>query len=369
MDELRTRQLSSRVGVGMPIPRADMSDVAFPPTVFPAPTPGEALRLLTEAVQRLSLAGAVEEVQGVVRTAARRLTGADGATFVLREGGNCCYADEDAIEPLWKGKRFPLQACISGWAMLNRQAAVIEDIYSDARIPHEAYRPTFVKSLVMVPIRTLDPVGAIGIYWAHRHHASDDEIGLARALADSTAVALENVRAAQDNARLAREVQEHARAEEGWRELSHTDALTGLPNLRGWDQRLAATLSPDLEPVYVALLDLDDFKAYNDRYGHPAGDEFLRQVAKAWSAQLRPGDMLARLGGEEFAILVNGCDVDAAIAVAQRLRRATLDDETASIGLARWDGRESATQLVSRADRSLYDAKQAGRDRVAFSGF
>src|SRR5258705_3687257 len=99
----------------------------------------------------MSLAGDVATVQNIVRLAARQLTGADGATFVLRDGDRCFYADEDAIAPLWKGQRFPMSACISGWSMLNRRAAVIEDIYADARIPHDAYRPTFVHSLVIVP--------------------------------------------------------------------------------------------------------------------------------------------------------------------------------------------------------------------------
>jgi signal transduction histidine kinase len=148
---------------------------------------------LVDAIQRLSLARSLEEIQSIVRTSARRLTGADGATFVLREGSKCYYADEDAISPLWKGQRFPLETCISGWAMLNREAAVIQDIYADDRIPHDAYRPTFVKSLAMVPIRTLDPVGAIGNYWATEHLPTEEELELLRALADSTAVALENV--------------------------------------------------------------------------------------------------------------------------------------------------------------------------------
>jgi signal transduction histidine kinase len=153
---------------------------------------------LVDAIQRLSLARTLEEIQGIVRTSARHLTGADGATFVLREGAQCHYADEDAISPLWKGQRFPLEACISGWAMLNRKAAVIEDIYEDERIPHDAYRPTFVKSLAMVPIRTLDPVGAIGNYWAMEHRTTEEELELLRALADSTAVAMENVRVYQE---------------------------------------------------------------------------------------------------------------------------------------------------------------------------
>ncbi|TPG33059.1 PP2C family protein-serine/threonine phosphatase [Mycolicibacterium hodleri] len=148
---------------------------------------------LVQAVQELSLARSLPEVQRIVRTAARELTGCDGATFVLRDDGKCYYADEDAIAPLWKGSRFPLEACISGWAMLNRDSAVIPDIYRDARIPHEAYRPTFVKSLVMVPIRKLDPIGAIGNYWAYERQPSEREVSLLQALADATSIAMENV--------------------------------------------------------------------------------------------------------------------------------------------------------------------------------
>src|SRR5512143_859954 len=115
---------------------------------------------LISVIQELSLSRDLDAIMQIVRRAARQLTGADGATFVLREGPHCFYADEDAIEPLWKGRRFPLEACISGWAMLNRSEAIIEDIYVDPRIPVEAYRPTFVKSLAMVPIRSAAPIGA-----------------------------------------------------------------------------------------------------------------------------------------------------------------------------------------------------------------
>jgi len=165
------------------------------PLTFTPLSQFEQARELVAAIQRLSLARSIPEIQTLVRTAARRLTGADGATFVLRDGAFCYYADEDAISPLWKGQRFPMPTCISGWAMLNRRPAVIEDIYADERVPHAAYRPTFVKSLAMVPIRTLEPVGAIGNYWAVRHRPTEQEVELLQALADSTAVAMENVRA------------------------------------------------------------------------------------------------------------------------------------------------------------------------------
>lgn len=153
----------------------------------------QAMERLVTAVQELSLARDLPTVMAIVRCAARELTGADGATFVLRDGDKCFYADEDAIAPLWKGLRFPLTSCISGWTMLNREQAVIEDIYADSRIPHDAYRSTFVKSLAMVPIRTLAPLGAIGNYWKRQYRPSSEQIKLLRALADTTAVALENI--------------------------------------------------------------------------------------------------------------------------------------------------------------------------------
>ncbi len=153
----------------------------------------QSIDALISSVQRLSLAETLGDIQEIVRTAARELTGADGATFVLREREFCYYADEDAIQPLWKGQRFPIEECISGWVMLNRTPAVIEDIYIDERIRHEIYRPTFIKSLAMVPIRSLDPIGAIGNYWARKHWASSQDVSLLQSLADATAVAVENV--------------------------------------------------------------------------------------------------------------------------------------------------------------------------------
>ena len=100
-------------------------------------------------------------IERLVCGAARRLTGADGATFVLREDDHCYFADEDAASPLWKGRRFPVEACISGWAMLNRKPAIIEDVSRDERIPLDTYRATFVKSVAVVPIMVdVDTVAA-----------------------------------------------------------------------------------------------------------------------------------------------------------------------------------------------------------------
>jgi GAF domain-containing protein len=148
---------------------------------------------LTDVMLKLSNARDVPTIIEIVRHAARLLTGADGATFILRDKDKCYYIDEDAIEPLWKGNRFPLEACVSGWAMLNKTTVVIKDIYDDPRVPVEAYRPTFVKSMAMVPIKASKPIGAIGNYWGHIYEATDEEIDILELLADCTAIALENV--------------------------------------------------------------------------------------------------------------------------------------------------------------------------------
>jgi signal transduction histidine kinase len=176
-----------------------------------APTPNvrvatnDCLQRLVSTVQRLSLARDLSSIIDIVRREARAMVQADGATFVLREGSRCFYAEEDAIAPLWKGQRFPVDACISGWTMLNQQAAIIEDVDLDARIPRDTYRPTFVKSLVVTPIRSVAPIGAIGVYWATPHAATQEEIGFLRALADSTSVAIE---AAEVFANLERKIAE-----------------------------------------------------------------------------------------------------------------------------------------------------------------
>lgn len=152
------------------------------------------LMTLIETIEALSATRTISEVAEVVRKAARKVSGADGIAFVLRDQGQCWYFDEDAIGPLWKGKRFPLTACISGWAMLNRQTVIIPDIYQDDRIPHDAYRPTFVKSLVMTPVRLDDPVAAIGAYWAQEHVPAPEIVKKLQVIARATASALESGR-------------------------------------------------------------------------------------------------------------------------------------------------------------------------------
>jgi diguanylate cyclase (GGDEF)-like protein len=145
-------------------------------------------------------------------------------------------------------------------------------------------------------------------------------------------------------------------------ELAHTDALTGLANRHAWQAELDRGLARAQrtgDAVSLALIDIDSFKAVNDLYGHPGGDSLLIDVARAWTVALRPDDVLARIGGDEFALLMPSCGAAEAAIVAGRLEARMPTPHRCSIGIATWDREETAGRLMVRADESLYAAKRA----------
>ena len=146
--------------------------------------------------------------------------------------------------------------------------------------------------------------------------------------------------------------------------LARTDPLTGVPNRRVWEEELPRELERARRMgtgLCVAMIDLD-FKAYNDRFGHQAGDLVLKEAASAWRAEVRSTDLLARYGGEEFVLLLPACALEDAIRIVERLRVVT-PLVTCSVGLARWDFQEDGRELIERADQALYVAKAGGRNR------
>jgi diguanylate cyclase (GGDEF)-like protein len=152
--------------------------------------------------------------------------------------------------------------------------------------------------------------------------------------------------------------------------LANNDALTGIPNRRAWDLELAremAVARRSESRVAVAILDLDHFKAFNDRHGHQAGDRLLAQAAALWKAQLREYDIIARYGGEEFGVILPGLTAAEADPIVERLRAATPVRQSFSAGIATWDGVETPEHLVGRADEALYRAKHSGRSRTCLA--
>jgi diguanylate cyclase (GGDEF)-like protein len=144
---------------------------------------------------------------------------------------------------------------------------------------------------------------------------------------------------------------------------AQTDPLTGLPNRRAWDAQVKRAHAEGANLV-IAMIDFDHFKTFNDTYGHPAGDRLLKATAAAWRDQLRGDDLLARLGGEEFGLLLHDCDAATATEVTERLRCSVSDNWTCSAGIAVGQPGEGVDAVIARADRALYEAKAAGRDRT-----
>ncbi|MBN9023293.1 MAG: GGDEF domain-containing protein [Rhizobiales bacterium] len=165
--------------------------------------------------------------------------------------------------------------------------------------------------------------------------------------------------------------------------LARMDALTSIPNRRSFDEALAVEIGRSRRnetPLSLLLLDIDNFKSFNDEHGHPAGDDCLRRIAASIQAALhRSGDLVARFGGEEFTILLPRTDAEGAAAVAERIRTAISEASgpepsklprkvTASLGVATiaypQDADVTAEELMRRADQALYRAKRGGRKMV-----
>lgn len=203
--------------------------------------------------------------------------------------------------------------------------------------------------------------------------------GLARGINDMA----ERIAAAQEGLQqqVALATEELRQQKEAAEKVARIDALTGVASRRAFTERAELEIHRALryrQPLSVVMVDLDRFKRVNDTYGHAVGDAVLVAFAQAIMAQIREVDMLGRLGGEEFAVMLPGIGAEEAMKVAERMRGAVQSTElmvggqplafTASFGVAEFDGMElNIAGLLARADAALYQAKRAGRNRVVFA--
>ncbi|TDY03749.1 GGDEF domain-containing protein [Thiohalophilus thiocyanatoxydans] len=166
---------------------------------------------------------------------------------------------------------------------------------------------------------------------------------------------------------LLRETHRQAEVLEG---LSQIDPLTGAVNRRQLDYELKRELSRAVRrqtDLSIAFIDLDHFKQFNDTYGHQAGDSLLKEIVAVWHGVLRPTDVVARIGGEEFLVLFPDTNSNQAQIVSERLRNLMPHGQTFSAGLATLQPDESAENFIARADNAMYQAKSRGRNRVVFA--
>ena len=249
---------------------------------------------------------------------------------------------------------------ITGWAVSHRQAVLANQAQFDPRVAQIPGTPVEPESLICVPLIARGQVkGALNIYRDGEGVVfTDTEFELAKRFGDAAALALDN---AEIRARL-----EHQ---------ARTDALTGLLNHSVFYEQLLHALQESSRlhsPVSVLMLDIDDFKHVNDVHGHSLGDELLRFLAEVLRASVRPDDIICRLGGEEFAVVMVGCGGDDALRVAARIQRRLAETDfpgvghmAVSVGVAL--GPEHAMnprELAACAEAAMMTAKARGKDRV-----
>jgi diguanylate cyclase (GGDEF)-like protein len=249
---------------------------------------------------------------------------------------------------------------ITGWAVQHREAVLANRAHLDPRVRFVANTPIEPESLIAVPLVARGQVkGTLNIYRVGEHAAfTKDELQLASRFGDAAALAL-------DNAHIRATLVEQAR----------TDPLTGLLNHRAFHELLRDALldaSAKHGTVSLVMLDLDDFKRVNDVYGHAVGDAVLAKVAEVLRGSLRGSDAVCRIGGEEFAVVVPGGDLDVAMGLADRLSEQLLSYEfetaghlSVSVGVAIGPAHAAnPRELVACAEVAMMTAKARGKNRV-----
>jgi diguanylate cyclase (GGDEF)-like protein len=241
-------------------------------------------------------------------------------------------------------------ATVGGRAFNSKETYFVADARNHPALAAPLVEATAARSAVFEPVmRDGQVAGVLIVIWQVPLEALPDApAGVLRLLAAQAAAAIE-----------------HAALRERMESLALTDPLTGLVTRRVWDEELPRELARARRaetPLAVALIDIDHMSAFNVLRGEREGDHLIKETAARWRSELREVDLLARLEGTEFGVLLPGCGLGEACDVLERVRAATPRGQTASAGVARWDTEEPAELLLVRCRDALVTAKEAGRN-------
>jgi diguanylate cyclase (GGDEF)-like protein len=314
-------------------------------------------QLLGQLVEAQHVIGSADfdfdAVLKVVADEALRLTHADAAAVTLPDDANLVFRAVAGKALPFDGMHLERATAMAGLAFETGETLLCVDSEHDARVNIDACRRADARALVVAPLlRDGRTVGVLMVYSSEPGAFGDQDVNVMSLLGNVVAAALVRAETMQElNSR------------------ATTDELTGLLNRGAWYAQLDVALARSARsarPASVIALDVDGLKQVNDSMGHSAGDELLQSITDVWQDALRPSDVLGRIGGDEFAVILDGASESDARWVVARLALAVGIGRSASAGVATWNGAESPEALVKRADDAMYRSKRArGAARAA----
>jgi diguanylate cyclase (GGDEF)-like protein len=309
------------------------------------------LELVIETQAEIAAADSdLDTLMAMTAESALRLTGAEAACIELLDGDDVVCSAAAGLGRRYLGMRLVAAETLTGECFRSGEVITCGDSQSDTYANREACRAVGARSMILVPLLDGAVVRGVLIVWSSTTNDFGGHVSQLLALLSNM------VGAAFARAELVAQLTG----------LSVTDELTGLPNRRSWYEELDRSMGRARRsghPLSVLVIDLDDFKLVNDREGHAAGDRVLKEVSSRWIGVSRGGDLLGRIGGDEFAVILEDSDATNARRVADRFEAALGGRYRASIGIARWDYEESSDDLVARADTSMYRQKRSAGSR------